>query len=161
MSKKNKNIADGATEAEIVDIKTGKSVAELPLDKPNAQPDLEAKAQAEKALLEAEVHAKIKAEAEAKEKERLAALQVKLDAALKQHQEKASLAFELLKAVMSQKTETILAGTAFKLLVKNVYALTDAFKQEIDDRYTTEVQALSAQAQAAAHSDDTVSKTVN
>ena len=152
MSKKHKDVTD----AEIVDIKTGKSVATVPLDRPNPQPDLEDKEDAAKALAEAELQAKLKVEEDAREEQRLADLQVKLDAALKQHQEKASLAFELLKSIMSQKTETVLAGTAFNLLIKNVYRLTDTFKQEVDDRWTKEVTELTQSVKPTDESNKTV-----
>lgn len=162
MSKRGKSITEGSTDANVVSIKTGKSVAELPLDKPNelSQADLEHLAQVKEAELQAKNEAEnaLRAQLKAAEEERIAALQAKLDASLKQHQEKASLAFELLKAILQGKSETALAGTAFPLLVKNVFSLTDTFKQKVDERWTTDVQQLTAQ--SASQRDET-DQTIN
>lgn len=155
MSKGGKSITEGATDAEVVSIKTGKSIATLPLDKPNTQPDLEAKEQAE-------LQAKIKAEEAVQDAKRVEALQQSLDSLLKVHQEKASLAFELLKSVVHQKSETIIQGTIFNKLVKNIFTLADTFKQEVDERWTADVQATTNRIKGVKPvTDETVSTTVN
>jgi hypothetical protein len=59
---------------------------------------------------------------------------------LKKHEEKGSLAMDILKSAISQKTETLLHGaTNFDTLVKQSFALADAFKSELDQRYTNDV----------------------
>lgn len=67
-------------------------------------------------------------------------LQKVLGEILKRHGEQASLAMEFLKSALSQKLETLLHGTAnFEQLVANAYGLADAFKAEVDRRYTNDV----------------------
>lgn len=64
---------------------------------------------------------------------------------LKQHQEKGSLAFELLKSVLAQNTSELMRGGDFTTLIKNVYALTDQFKKEVDVRWNAELQTATNQ----------------
>jgi hypothetical protein len=67
-------------------------------------------------------------------------LQRLLGEILKKHGEQASLAMEFLKSAINQKIETLLHGTAnFEQLVSQAYALADAFKAEVDRRYTNDV----------------------
>lgn len=81
-------------------------------------------------------HAKVVADNNDKQQE----LQILLAEVLKKHQEKGSLAVDILKSAINQKIETLLHGTvSFDLLVKQAYALADAFKTEMDNRYTSDV----------------------
>jgi tRNA U55 pseudouridine synthase TruB len=73
-------------------------------------------------------------------RKRLEALQADL---IRKHQEKGSLAFELLKSVVAQKAETI-AHIDHTALVNSVYALADNFKSVLDERFTKETEELTS-----------------
>lgn len=57
---------------------------------------------------------------------------------LNKHKEKGSMAFEILKNAVSQKMDSIIAGTNFKNFVNNCFTLADDFKEEMDKRWTTD-----------------------
>lgn len=80
----------------------------------------------------------------AKDEGQAEALNKALSELLKKHQEKGSLAFELLKSVISQKLDTVAhESIKFDKIVTGVYSLADAFKNEMDQRWSNEVAEVS------------------
>ncbi|MDF2435383.1 MAG: hypothetical protein JWP44_5014 [Mucilaginibacter sp.] len=63
---------------------------------------------------------------------------------LTQHKEKGSLAFEILKSVLNQNHTELMRGEDFEQIVKNAYNLADVFKQEMDFRWKSDVDHVTA-----------------
>ena len=146
---KKKDITAGAEDAEVVATSNVTSITRLPLDKPDQTESAEDLAHKEAK--------KIKEEAD---KQQVENLKAELGALLKSHQENATLAFELLKSTIAQKSETVIHGTAFPKLVSQIFALTDAFKKEVDRRYTDATNEAIARTQPSDTSTES-SATVN
>ena len=62
---------------------------------------------------------------------------------LNAHKEKGGIAFDILKAVISNKLDTVVNGKNFSELVNACYALADTFKLEMDARWTRAVAEIS------------------
>lgn len=62
---------------------------------------------------------------------------------LNKHKEKGGMAFDILKAVTTNKMDSIVQGKNFSELVTACFSLADVFKLEMDTRWTRDVAEIS------------------